>query len=106
MGSSTGAVWGVKPLPAPVSESLPGSSVPSESRADIVIDRGLYVLLPGYLLQTQTTGTTLSLARHRARSDRGNGRAALGGAQRGTNGYLHSILGAEEDATSPWPGFR
>ena len=48
MVSSTGAVWGVKPFPAPVSESMPGFSVPSESRADIVIDRGLYVLLPGY----------------------------------------------------------
>ena len=48
MVSSTGAVWGVKPLPAPVSESMPGFSVPSESRADIVINWGLYVLLPGY----------------------------------------------------------
>ena len=37
MGSRTGAVWGVKPLPAPVSESMPGFSVAPESRADIVI---------------------------------------------------------------------
>ena len=48
MVSSTGAVWGVKPLPAPVSESMPGFSVASESRSDIVIDWGLYVFLPGY----------------------------------------------------------
>ena len=60
MGSQTDTAWGVKPFAAPVSESMPGFSVAHESRADIVIDVGLCMLLPGYLMRTQATGTPLS----------------------------------------------